>query len=136
MTVEIVAMENISIEATERAPAISFDFVENRFLIKGESYPEDIKGFYGPLIDKLEAHLEAQDGAHITFEFDLVYFNSSSAKVLMGLFDTLDEVAGAGNTVDITWHYEEGDDNAQEFGEEFAEDLENAAFTLKETPLD
>lgn len=134
MRVETVTMDNIIIDATERSPAIEFDFAANTFSIKGESYPEDIKGFYGPVVEKLETHLEAQNGADITFVFDLVYFNSSSAKILMGLFDTLDEAAGAGNTVAITWHYEEGDDNAQEFGEEFAEDLEHAAFTLEESP--
>ena len=49
----------------------------------------------------------------------------------MGLFDTLDEVAKAGNRVTITWTYDEDDDNMQEMGEEFSEDLEHAQFRLK-----
>lgn len=124
-------MENIKIEATTRSPEIDFDFGANKFLIKGESYPEDVATFYGLVIDQLEEHLSSLDTAEVSFDIELIYFNSSSAKVLMGLFDTLDEVAKAGNRVTITWTYDEDDDNMQEMGEEFSEDLEHAQFRLK-----
>ncbi len=124
-------MDNIKIDATERSPEIDFDFAANRFRVKGESYPEDVTAFYGELIEALDEHLRGLKGATVGFEFELVYFNSSTAKVLMGLFDSLDEVAGQGNDVRITWVVEEDDDNMEEMGEEFAEDLENATFELK-----
>ncbi|CCQ74848.1 DUF1987 domain-containing protein [Magnetospira sp. QH-2] len=125
-------MENIKIEATDRSPEIDFDFANNKFNLRGESYPEDVTAFYGPVVAKLEEHLGNQDGAAIAFNFELIYFNSSSAKILMGLFDLLDDTADDGNEVTITWAYEEEDDNMQELGEEFGEDLENAKFVLKE----
>lgn len=128
-------MDTIQIEATERSPAIEFDFGGNRFLIKGESYPEDVTSFYGPILEKLETHLNELRGASIQFTFDLIYFNSSTAKVLMGLFETLDEAAEK-NDVTIVWNYEEDDDNMEEMGEEFGEDLENAKFVLKEVPAE
>ena len=56
-------MDNIKIEAQERSPEIDFDFSANRFLIKGESYPEDVAAFYGPVIGELEEHLATLDGA-------------------------------------------------------------------------
>ena len=83
------------------------------------------------MIDQLEEHLSSLDTAEVSFDIELIYFNSSSAKVLMGLFDTLDEVAKAGNRVTITWTYDEDDDNMQEMGEVFSEDLEHAQFRLK-----
>ena len=129
-------MDPIQIEATERSPAIHFDFAANTYSIKGESYPEDVASFFGPVLDQMESHLEGLSGATVTFEFELIYFNSSTAKVLMGLFETLDECADNGNTVEIVWKYEEDDDNMQELGEEFAEDLENAVFKLEEVPID
>lgn len=125
-------MDNIKIDATTRSPEIDFDFAANSFLVKGESYPEDVNEFYGPLLEKLEDHLGGLDGAKVAFGFELVYFNSSTAKVLMGLFEMLDEAAGDGNDVVITWAFEEEDDNMEELGEEFGEDLENATFTMKE----
>lgn len=124
-------MENIIITATERAPEINFDFASNTFVLKGESYPEDVSAFYGPVIGALEEHLSALDGAAVTFTFELIYFNSSTAKVLMGLFDTLDECAENGNNVSIFWSYEKDDDNMEELGEEFGEDIEHAKFEMK-----
>ena len=67
-------------------------------MLKGESYPEDITAFYGPVIGQLSEHLDSVDGVEIQFNFELIYFNSSSAKIFLGLFETLDEAAGAGNT--------------------------------------
>ena len=124
-------MESIKIANSERSPEIDFNFGENQYLVKGESYPEDITAFYGPIIEKLEEHLSGLKGASVRFSFELIYFNSSTAKVLMGLFETLDETAGNGNDVTITWIHEEDDDNMEEMGEEFGEDLEHAAFKLK-----
>lgn len=124
-------MENIKIEATERSPQIHFDFGANTFSLKGESYPEDVSAFFGPVIGTLEEHFGTLNGADVTFTFDLIYFNSSTAKVLMGLFDTLDEAAENGNNVSIIWSYEEEDDNMEELGEEFGEDLEHAKFEMK-----
>lgn len=124
-------MDNIKISATERSPEIDFNFETNTFSIKGESYPEDVTDFFGNALKSLESHLEGAEGVTIKFTFELIYFNSSSAKVLMSLFDMLEEAAEEGNTVNIEWVYEADDDNMEELGEEFGEDLEAASFTMK-----
>ncbi|MBF0136022.1 MAG: DUF1987 domain-containing protein [Magnetococcus sp. DMHC-1] len=123
-------MDNIHIKSSERAPAIDFDFSSNQFALQGESYPENVAEFYGPILNKFKEHVTGLAGASLIFDFDLIYFNSSSAKVLMGLFDTLDQVAAKGNKVVINWHFEADDDNMQELGEEFGEELSNAEFNL------
>lgn len=123
-------MEKLHIEATERSPEIDFDFDGNIYGIKGESYPEDVPEFYGPVIKKLKSHFESLEGAHITFNLELVYFNSTSAKIFMGLFELLEETAEDGNRVTVNWHYEEDDDNMEELGQEFGEDLEHAKFNM------
>ena len=104
--------------------------------MRGESYPEDVTAFFGPIVEKLEEHLDGLDGGTVQFNFELIYFNSSTAKILMGLFETLDDAADAGNNVTVTWVFETDDDNMQELGEEFAEDLEHARFILKEVAAD
>lgn len=123
-------MSILSVSATERSPEITFDFGNNVFLIKGESYPEDVKEFYGPPVEQLEKHLDALKGAEVSFTFEFVYFNSSTAKILMNLFDLLDATAMRGNKVTVTWGFEAEDDNMEELGEEFGEDLEYAKFNL------
>ena len=125
-------MENIKIEATERSPDVDFNFTDNTFLLKGESYPEDVSAFFGPIMSAFEEHLGGLNGQSVTFTFDLIYFNSSSAKIIMGLFETLEEAAENGNDVDVIWRFEEDDDNMEELGEEFGEDLETARFTMQE----
>ena len=123
-------MDKIKIEETERSPEIDFDFRNNVFSLRGESYPEDVPAFYGPHVGALDRHLEAMENGQVEFNFELIYFNSSSAKVVMRLFDMLEEAAGQGVDVTINWRYDADDDNMEELGEEFGEDLENATFNL------
>ena len=66
----------------------------------------------------------------LTVNIEMIYFNSSSSKVLMNLFDMLDEKAAAGIKIVINWLYDEENDIALEYGEEFLEDLEDATFNL------
>lgn len=124
-------MENIFIEPTERSPEVDFNFATNSFRLKGESYPEDVTEFFGPVLKSFESYLDGLEGATINFSFELIYFNSSSAKILMSLFDMLEEAAEEGNTVNIEWVHEADDDNMEELGEEFGEDLEAANFKMK-----
>lgn len=123
-------MDKLHIEATERSPEIDFNFETNEFTIRGESYPEDVPEFYGPVINRLHTHFDALEDADVTFNLELVYFNSTSAKILMGLFETLEEIAGKGNRVVVNWYFEEDDDNMEELGQEFGEDLELARFNM------
>jgi len=62
----------MKIEATDRSPEIDFDFSDNKFSIRGESYPEDVTAFYGEIIENLEAHLSGMDGGEIEFNFELI----------------------------------------------------------------
>ncbi|MBS4096705.1 MAG: DUF1987 domain-containing protein [Sulfuricella sp.] len=126
-------MEKLYIAPANRSPEVDFDFFANVFALRGESYPEDVSEFYGPIINRLKSHLESLRDAKITVDFDMVYFNSSTAKVLMGLFVALDKTAIRNNDVQINWHYREDDDGMQEIGEEFGEDLEHVRFVM--TPV-
>ena len=126
-------IDNINIDATDRSPEIDFDFEKNVFSIKGESYPEDVVAFFGPVMTELASHLSRLKSGEVRFDFELIYFNSSSAKVLMDLFDNLDAAAGTGIDIQINWYFDPEDDTIEELGQEFAEDLEHASFSLKTT---
>ncbi len=129
-------METITIAATDRSPAVSFDFDNNHLKISGESYPEDVTEFYNPLFQALDAYLADLGGGRCRFDFELIYFNSSSAKAIMTLMDKLDEAADGEASIDIHWFYDEEDDTMAELGEEFGEDLENATFHLEKMTVD
>ncbi len=129
-------MEAITIAATDRSPAVSFDFDNDHLKISGESYPEDVTEFYNPLFQALDAYLADLGNGNCRFDFELIYFNSSSAKAIMTLMDKLDEAADEGASIDIYWFYDEEDDTMAELGEEFGEDLEKATFHLEKMTVD
>jgi hypothetical protein len=127
-------MDNIKIPGSTRTPAVSFDFVQHRFRISGESYPEDVTIFYNPLLESLDRYLSENGIKFCQFNFELIYFNSSSAKVIMMLMEKLDAAAANGVQVDVHWLYDPEDETMEELGEEFGEDLENAIFHLEKMP--
>lgn len=126
-------MENLVIAATERSPEVNFDFAAGRLSLKGESYPEDASSVFGPIFAALERFLAEVDGKDIQFDFSLIYFNSSSAKALMNMFQLLDRAAARGVPVVVNWSYASDDETMQEFGEDFSEDLEHLTFNLVAT---
>jgi hypothetical protein len=129
-------MQNLAIPETARTPAIDFDFGKGHLKLSGESYPEDVTEFYHPVFSALDAYLATLGSGGCRFDFQLIYLNSSSAKAVMTLMDKLDAAAAEGAPVEVYWFYDENDDNMQELGEEFGEDLENAKFHLEKLTAD
>ena len=121
-------METLEIESTERTPGIKFDYDHHYFEINGEAYPENSDEFFRPIMESLQEYSGLGSSETITFVFKLIYFNSSSARVFMKLFELLDEMAEE-RSVEIEWHYHEEDDTMEEFGEEFAEDMDCLLYT-------
>lgn len=123
----------IKIEATERSPQVEFDFSSGRFLMAGESFPEDAAAFFGPLLESMQSWLAESHDTDVQFDLQMIYFNSSSAKALMNLFQLLEDAARGGRVVSIQWHYDSDDETMEEFGEDFSEDFEHASFVLRVT---
>ena len=117
-------MENLYIAATADSPEIDFRFDTHELALKGESYPENAAAFYGGIIKRLREYLGTlPNAATITVNVALVYFNSSSTKMLFGLFDALNAAAESGHWVILNWHHDSEDDTIQEFGFELRDDF-------------
>jgi len=127
-------MEKIRISGTQNSPEVEFDFDTNTYSLKGMSYLEDINGFYSPITEKFEGHLKSLTNDRVSFTFEMTYFNSSSARVVLSFLDTLEATAERGNDVTIFWRYPEDDDTMEEHGEEMGEDLEHARFEMVAFP--
>jgi hypothetical protein len=123
-------MTDLLIPATERTPQVDFYFSKAHLAMRGESYPEDATAFFGPVYHGLSQYLAGLQQTDVTFELELNYFNSSSAKALMRLFQLLEAAAKGGNRVQVRWHYAEDDETMQEFGEDFAQDFASARFEM------
>ncbi len=85
-----------------------------------------------PLFSHLDEYLQdLQDNEIFTVNIELKYFNSSSSKMLMNLFDKLEnEVANNGKNIIVNWIYDPENDTIEEFGEEFQEDVDSLTFNL------
>lgn len=117
-------------EATTRTPRVSFLFSDGKLSLTGESYPEDVTKFYGPLLDALEAFVEGRP-KRCDLDLALIYFNSSSAKAITMIMERVDAAAARGTEAAVRWFFDPEDETMEELGEEFGEDLEHASFRME-----
>ncbi len=122
-------MQDFVINATKSSPAIIFR-ADGNLSIQGESYPEHALKFYGPVLAWIREFLDTQ-ATPLLLTVDILYFNSSSSKILMNLFDMLEDAAGAGRDCAVVWRYHEENEIAEECGEEFKEEAQSLPFALE-----
>lgn len=123
-------MENLLIQGTKYTPDIAFDDGRHILRIKGYSYPENAAAFYEPVLNWLKTYLEQPHTPPLHLDLEMIYFNSSSSKILLDLFDLLDQYARQGCAVSVNWIYDEDNESAYECGVEFEEDIEHLRFQL------
>ncbi|MGE9551676.1 DUF1987 domain-containing protein [Erwinia amylovora] len=126
-------MNNISIPATSCTPEVEFNFDSRILSLTGESYPENAAAFYRPLVTAVEvfvANYAQNDGAAVALHVLLNYFNSSSTKMLFGLFGVLNSGAIAGIETTLHWYFDPEDDISEEFGQELSIDFPAITFHL------
>jgi len=116
--------------ATRSTPEIRFDPATHRHLMKGECYPENAAAFFSPVFTWLKDYLGRLPPGQVVFDMELVYFNSSSSKALLDLFEMLEDASAAGASIAVNWRYDKDNDIACECGEEFAEDAQALTFKL------
>lgn len=124
-------MDVLQIKATEDTPEIFFNPENNSLNIEGSSFPEDTFIFYTPVFSWLGKYLKALDD-DVQFKVNLyiMYYNSSSSKVLMNLFRLLDETVARGKNIVVNWFYDEDDEDAMEEGEDFKIGIELLNFNI------
>lgn len=111
---------------TKTTPALLINAQTGKFVLKGNSNPENALEFYEPLFDYFEK-LSQNPPALFEASFTLEYFNTSSIRCIFVILKKLQAMKQNGCTVSVLWHYEEGDDDMLESGEDFA-DLLNIDF--------
>ncbi|MCP5158444.1 MAG: DUF1987 domain-containing protein [Gammaproteobacteria bacterium] len=128
-------MDKLIIEATRSSPAIAFDAETSWLQIRGESYPENAAAFYAPVFAWLKEFLAEHDpAATVQVDLEILYLNSSSTKVMLNLFDLLDQVAQDGAPVVVNWRYDPDNETILECGQDLSEELEALTFNLVERP--
>src|SRR3989304_3641602 len=109
-----------------------FDIGSNRFIISGESRPENAGKFYTPVINwiiKFEEVLhagknETKNDSDLIFMFKLDYFNSTSAKYIMDILLVIKKFVEQGYKINVEWHYDHRDDDMLDAGNEFSDTVD------------
>ena len=126
--------EPLTIESSKHNPSVLLDREKGIFNISGRSIVEDPNKFYMPIYLWLEEYVK-DPLPETNFEFDLEYFNSSSARQVMKLIILLEDIQKTENEVKVIWLFEEGDEMSQERGEEIKV-VSKLEFEIKEYPSD
>jgi hypothetical protein len=118
-------MRKLVIDQTSSSPKVILDPEKRIFQISGESRPPDVGEFYGEIMDWLKDYshhlVNTRDERDpVVFNFDLEYFNSSSAKYLLDFCKQIGQVQSKGKDVMVKWHYEDDDMDMLEVGREMS----------------
>ena len=121
-------MQPYTVDSTDSTPKIILDPDNKVFEISGISRPENVRECYEPVIDwfedfgnQLKNYEFSNSGELITFKIQLNYFNSASAKFILDVLMEINKLYNQGMNLKIDWHYDEGDDDMKEVGEELSE---------------
>jgi len=114
---------------TRTTPYILIDEEKGYMRFEGESYLEDIIGFFKEINEWLQKYL-ASGFTELTFDCALEYFNSSTTKQIFNILRLMDASA-PGKKVVVNWIVaNEDDDMLIECGEDYRDDMENLKFNI------
>lgn len=114
-------MKNIITEGSNREPAINFNANTGQLQIAGRSIPEGIGyDFYQPLLEWVQDYVK-KPAKRTDITFKLEYCNTASFEIIFReMLRRLDLLASSGNNVTMHWHYEKGDDDMKDAGQDLA----------------
>lgn len=122
-------MERLVLNKDTFSPEIILDHENKTFSIKGNSRPEDVRDIYFPVVKwlhdyrlflKNNAANQFTEDEPLIFQFDLEYFNSSSAKFLFDIVEALKQISEDGVNLEVAWMWDEEDTDMKEAGEDLS----------------
>ena len=104
-------------------PEVLLDPEQEKYIISGNSLPEDIKTVYMPIVDWFKENCSSLEH-NINLIIDLNYINSTSSKALMDVFVTLEqETLNSTQPAKIHWKYDKDDSDNEQLGISYKEML-------------
>jgi len=115
--------ERLQHTGSSENPEIILDPETEKYLISGNSLPEDIKVIYMPIVNWIKENCSSLEHS-IHLIVDLNYINSTSSKALMDVFVALEEeTLNTEYTAEIHWKYDEDDSDNLQLGISYKEML-------------
>ena len=96
----------------------------------GRSLPHNSDQFYQRVYHWIDEYLKVpQESTEVRVKLD--YMDTSSSKHFYNIFERLNAVVDKGASVNVSWHYEPGDEDMEETGKNYR-DLFNLDFQFIE----
>jgi len=118
-------MNKLIISPTVFTPKVILDHEEYFLEIAGESRPQDVREFYGPILawmnDFGDMVLSGNRKDPIIFNFTFDYFNSSSAKCILDICKVLARLHSKDFNTSVKWYYVKDDSDMLEAGVEMSQ---------------
>lgn len=112
-------LQKLLISEKKFLPSINLDKEKNIFKIKGKSIPEDSGEFYRVVFEWIDEYFKSPNPETI-LEFDLEYYNSSSARDIANIIKKLDKQYLNDYKASVIWYYNTDDEIMKENGEDFS----------------
>ncbi|MBR7887724.1 biofilm regulation phosphoprotein SiaC [Marinomonas sp. A79] len=114
-------MNDLRIEGSASSPTVKGDWQNGVLYMEGDSYPENSYELYSEMITWVTRFLKDRSEP-LTLELSLLYLNTSSIKVMMDMFDDMEECFQQGRAVAVNWYFDAENERVAELAEEFKED--------------
>lgn len=114
--INISTLEPLLVEGTQNRPDVSFNAEKGMLLLKGRSILENTLSFFEPLllwIDEYKNNPANKTELHL----DMDYFNTSSSKFILSIFEKLEEMYDSGHEVEVFWYF--NDEDMEDLGEDY-----------------
>jgi hypothetical protein len=111
-------MNTLSIKETHHSPKILCDYEKGLIEIMGKSLPDEAHEFYEPIIQWVESYSKNPQLKTIA-NIHLVYFNTSSSKMILEFFKKLASINKENYTVEINWNYLKDEEDMLEAGQDY-----------------
>lgn len=109
----------LNIKGSLKTPDIRYSPESNQLQIAGKSIPENHTVFFEPVINWLQ-EFKSNPPEQTKIDVQLEYFNTSSSKVLLKVFKTLEKIRSRNKDIEVNWYYEEDDLDMKECGLDFS----------------
>lgn len=115
-------MTDLQLQASGTTPKVSLPSNGGEGRIEGNCYPENAFSFFEPILAWVR-NFRRDGGTRLVLDIKLDYFNTSSSKCLLDLFQALQDANAEGANTSVRWLYCQDDPDMRENGEEFAHGL-------------
>lgn len=126
-------MQDLNIEGTLKTFEVKCNASNGTIVVRGRSIPENSFDFFDPIFGWINQYIE-NPNSQTQLQFYVEYFNTASSKCILDILRIFEKVHLENkSSVNVTWHFEEEDEDMEYAGEDFKAVIE---IPFKVQPVD